>query len=99
MFVFHFWLGGGGGEQQNKGHQYDQRQTRSPKAGGEIDGPYCRADHHRGNPEEARHERLVVILLGTGDSAAVAANYFMGAMTLTQLSRGWKKMGAVGSDP
>ena len=93
-FSFLIW---GGKRQQNKDHQYDQRQTWSPKAGGEIDGPCRRPHHHRGNAEKARHERLFVILLGTGKFAAVAANYLTGAMTLTQLSRGWKKMGAVGS--
>lgn len=40
---------------------------------------------------------LVIILLGTADSAAVAANYLTGATILTQFSSRWKKMGAVGS--
>lgn len=77
-------------------HQYDQRQAWYPKAGGEIDGPCCRPHHCSGNTEKARHKRIV-ILLGMGDSAAVAANYLTGTMTLTHLSRGWKMTGDVGS--
>lgn len=86
-----------GKRQQNKDQQHDQRQTRLPKTGGDIHGPYCKPHHHRGNAEKASYKRLVVIFLGTSHSAAVTADYLLGGMTLLPLPREWKKMGAVGS--
>lgn len=64
---------GGGKKQYNEDHQYDQGQTWSPKAGGEIDSPGGRPQNPRGNAEKAWHEELI-ILLGMSYSAA---NYIM----------------------
>lgn len=83
---------GGGKKQYNEDHQYDQGQTWSPKAGGEIDSPGGRPQNPRGNAEKAWHEELI-ILLGMSYSAA---NYIMDDSQL--LSKWWEKMGAVGSD-
>lgn len=44
-FFFHFWFFGE--RQQNTDHQYDQRQTWSPKVGEVIDGPCHRSSSQR----------------------------------------------------